>query len=253
MRQAVRVEWRKLWRSTVTRTTTALVVITIPVMSVVLYNVAVNGAVGVVGLKASLLVDGEGWPAYLGLVDQITSAAFFVAAGVVVAWVFGREHSDRTFSSLFALATPRSSIAAAKFLVVGVWIVACSIALVASTVGVGLVAGAIVEGGGPGTGWLQLAGVAVFTGALATTVAYVASAGRGYLPAIGALIMIIAAAQILVALGSGGWFPYAVPGLIAVGGNTIPTPTPAQIVLACILVAAGIALTVRWWHYAEVT
>jgi ABC-2 type transport system permease protein len=81
----------------------------------------------------------------------------------------------------------------------------------------------------------------------------VASIGRGYLPAVGALSVIIAVAQIAVLFGSGGWFTFAVPGLLAVAGAPgIPVLTPAQVTLMPVVALVSVALTMWWWQGAEV-
>jgi ABC-2 type transport system permease protein len=82
---------------------------------------------------------------------------------------------------------------------------------------------------------------------------FVASLGRGYLPAIGVLGVIVAITQVAVLFGTGGWFPFAVPGLMAVAGaEGIPEPTALQVLLVPAVAAVGIWLTIHWWHHAEV-
>src|SRR5690606_10568303 len=87
------------------------------------------------------LLLGEGWMGYLGLVDQVAAVAVFVGAGVVVAWMFGREFADRTFPTLFALPVTRAHLAAAKFIVLTGWIVGLGVVVGAVALGLGLVGG----------------------------------------------------------------------------------------------------------------
>ena len=77
--------------------------------------------------------------------------------------------------------------------------------------------------------------------ALALPLAWVASARRGYLPAIDALLLIVVATQIITALGAGGWFPYAAPALwLGMGGHeAAATIGPIQLLLALPVSAAG--------------
>ena len=253
MRRAVRVEWWKLRRSPVTVTTTALMVVLLPAVALGFYSVAQQGGRGPLAQKAAFLI-GEGWEGYLGGVGQIAAVAMFLGTGVVTAWAFGREHADRTFPSLFALPVSRASIAGAKFIVLFGWVAVLSLLVVIVTLGLGIAAGV-----GPlaiDVIWpslFRLLGIASSTSVLALTIGFVASVGRGYLPAVGALILIVVAAQVSVLFGTGGWFPFAVPGLIAVSGSEFaPVLGPIQIALVPGATAVGVWLTVAWWRRAEV-
>jgi ABC-2 type transport system permease protein len=250
---ALRVEWAKLRRSTVTLTTTALLTLVVPAMALGFFSVAQNAGTGPLADKAGAFLVGEGWEGFVGAVDQIAAVALFLGAGIVVAWVFGREHADRTFPSLFALPVSRSSIALAKFAVLTVWIAAVAVLVVAVTLVLGLAADVgPVDAGVIAPALVRLLTVAASAGLLSLTVGIVASAGRGYLPAIGAIILVVAAAQIAVLFGTGGWFPFAVPGLIAVAGNDgAPEVTGAQVAVIPALVGLLVWSTVHWWRRAE--
>lgn len=253
MRAALAVEWLKVRRSPVTLTATLLMGLLLPAMGLGFYFVARDGGSGPLAGKAGALLTGEGWVGYLGLVSQIAAVAVFLGVGVVVAWVFGREHTDRTFPALFARPVSTATVAAAKFGVMTLWIFVLAIVLGVIAVVLGLVGGvatseplALSEVG-------RLLGVSLASAFLGLTMGYVASVGRGYLPAISALIVVIAIAQVAVLFGTGGWFPFAVPGLIAVAGSDgIVAPATVQILLVPALVSATIWLTVRWWRIAEV-
>jgi len=100
----------------------------------------------------------------------------------------------------------------------------------------------------------------VLTGALlmallTTPLAWVASARRGYLPAIGALLGLIVVTQIVTAAGAGGWFPYATPSLwLGMGGRAAAAAvTVPQLVAAVPVSAAGAAATIWWWRRAELS
>lgn len=254
MRAAIRTEWWKLRRSPVTLVATALIGVVIPAMGLGFQAVASGGGSGPLARKAGAMLVGDGWFGYLGAIEQIAAAAAFLGAGVVVTWVFGREHVDRTFSSLFALATPRRAIAGAKFVVLTCWLVSLSMLMTAVAAGLGLLAG--VGPFHPGTVTPELArlfAVVLASTVLALPVGWIASVGRGYLPAVGALVLVIAAAQVSVLFGMGAWFPFAVPGLLAVAGSAgIPVPNAVQFALVPATALLGVLLTVRWWHRAEV-
>lgn len=254
MMSAVRIEWWKLRRSRVALVATILMGVLLPTLGLGFYSVARSGGTGSLADKAAVLLVGEGWVGYLGLVDQVAAVALFLGAGVVVAWAFGREHVDRTFPSLFAIPVSRSAIAGAKFVVLLVWVLA--LAVVVSLVALALgVAGGVepFDVDVVASGVLRLLTICIGAGLLSLTMGFVASVGRGYLPAIGALIVLVAAAQVSVLFGTGGWFPFAVPGLMAVAGaEGVPDLNAIQLVLVPALAAAGVGATVRWWRKAEV-
>jgi ABC-2 type transport system permease protein len=255
MSRAIRVEWWKLRRSRVVATATGLMGLLLPLMGLGFYSVALSGGTGPLAGKAGALLIGEGWEAYMGLVDQIAAVAIFLGAGVVVTWVFGREHADRTFPSLFALPVSRQRIAAAKVAVLAGWMIALSLLVTTVAVVVGLMAGI-----GPSPAEvvvpaaLRLLMIAVLASVLSSPVAVVASIGRGYMPAFGFLILVVAMAQVAVLFGTGAWFPFAVPGLMAVTGSEgAPVVGPAQVALVPMVATAAVWLTLRWWRRAEVT
>jgi ABC-2 type transport system permease protein len=254
MKPAVRVEATKLLRSRVTFVATLLLGLLMPAMGLGFYSVARNGGAGSLDDKASALMIGEGWVGYLGFVDQIAAVALFLGAGIVVAWAFGREHVDRTFPSLFALPTGRDAIAGAKFTVLSIWVFGMSMVVVVVALILGLVTG--ISPRDPGViadELFRLLVISVSAGILSLTMGFVASVGRGYLAAIGAMSVIIAVTQIAVIFGTGGWFPFAVPGLLAIAAaEDAPTVSVVQLLLVPGLAVAGIWVTLRWWDRAEV-
>jgi len=254
MMRAVTVEVLKVRRSMMVRITTVLVVLLVPLLSLGFVKVAENGGAGAVALKAQAMVVGEGWDAYLGLLAQMVSITMFIGPGMVVAWAFGREHADRTFPSLFALPVSRGSTAAAKFLVLACWGLVVTVLMLAASVLVGLVANVGPLGDVdlvPRLARLALAGS--LTSMISLTIGLAASVGRGYLPAIGAMILLTMITQIAVLFGTGGWFPYAAPGLYAVAGTDgVAEVNAIQLLLVPVTTLAVVWLTVRWWEQAEV-
>lgn len=255
MNRAFTVELLKFRRSPVVLVTTGLIVVLVPLLCLGFVAAAGGDATGAIAAKARAMVTGEGWEAYLGLLGQIVAVTLFIGPGVVAAWAFGREHAEHTFPSLFALPVSRGSIATAKFLVLLIWGAALTALLLVSSVLVGLITrlGPVGDVDLPAT--LTRIGLAgVLTVAIALTVGLVASIGRGYLPAIGALILLTMCAQIAVALGTGAWFPYAAPGLYAVAGaEGVADVTVIQLLLVPGTTLAAAWATVRWWERAEVT
>jgi ABC-2 type transport system permease protein len=94
--------------------------------------------------------------------------------------------------------------------------------------------------------------VALLTSLLATTLAFPASVGRGYLAGIGAMVLVLVTAQMAVLFQAGAWYPFAAPGLWAVSGNlgellvTLP-----QLALVPALAVIGAGVTARWWRDFE--
>lgn len=89
---------------------------------------------------------------------------------------------------------------------------------------------------------------------LTLPLALVASAARGYLAGVSALLGLVVTTQILVALGAGAWFPYASPGLWAgLGGPQLADDvTAAQLLLALPVGLAAAVATWWWWRSAKV-
>ncbi len=248
------MEMLKARRSTVLLATTSLIMVLVPLLCLGFVAVANAGGAGAVALKAQAMVVGEGWGAYLGLLAQVMPVAMFIGPGVVVAWAFGREFSDRTFPSLFALPLSRGSIAAAKYVVLAGWGLALTVLTLASSILLGLASGVGSLSGVDLAGWLGRLLVAGFLmSMISLTIGLVASVGRGYLPAIGALILLTVITQFAVLFGTGGWFPYAAPGLYAIAGTTeVADIDVAQLLLVPVTTLVVAWLTVVWWNRAEV-
>jgi ABC-2 type transport system permease protein len=253
MRVAYTVEWLKLRRSRVPLVTAVALLVVPGAMAALFVAMAERQGGDAMSLKAQALVTRGGWPGYLDALTQIYASAGLLGMGVVVAWCFGREYADRTVVSLFASATPRDTVAAAKLVVLTVWSVGVSAALVPSTLLVGLAAGLGVPDSQALPALGRLALLSALTGLLALSVALFASIGRGYLPAFGGLVGLLAAAQVAAVAGAGGWFPYAVPGLWAVASAT-PTlaavPWWHLVVVPCCAAVLGV-VTIGWWQRAQ--
>jgi ABC-2 type transport system permease protein len=251
---ALVVEALKLRRSTAARLSGAAVVVGVSVLTAGFTAVARSDGDSQMAIKVRPMLIGSGWEAHLGLVAQVLSVAIPLAVGIVVCWVFGREHTDGTFGSLFALPTSRLRIAGAKLAVLLAWGVAVSVGTVALSLAIGLLMGL----GAPDVGSLhgvgRCLGVAGLALALTMPLAYVSSVRRGYLPGITALIGIIILTQVVTVAGAGGWFPYAAPGLWAgMGGRAAAEAiTAVQLILVLPVGVAGVLATLRWWSRAEV-
>ncbi len=210
---------------------------------------------GLISAKAQIMAGEASWPAFLGLLSHATAVGGLVVFSLVLSWIFGREFSDRTAKDLLAVVTPRSTIVAAKFAVFGTW----SALLTAFIYILGLAVGAAV--GLPGytsgivaRGAWELGLVALMTVAVLAPIALAASAGRGYLPALGTALFLLAAAQILAYLGWGEYFPWSVPALYAgIGGTGSNDLGPVSFVILGLTGIGGAVATFLWWERADHT
>jgi ABC-2 type transport system permease protein len=247
------VESLKLRRSPVARTCAAALVVGTCAIAAGFTAVGLGEGTSQMALKVRPMLQGTGWQAYLGMLTQILSVATLLAVGVVVAWTVGREFTDGTVASLQALPTPPAAIARAKLATVMLGAVACALATLALALPLGLAIGLGAPGAGAVRAGAQALAVTLLTALLTLPLSFVASARRGYLPGVGALLGLVVVTQIAAVGGAGAWFPWAAPGLWAgMGGpEAAAGVTPAQLLLALPVGAAGVAATVRWWATAE--
>ena len=78
--------------------------------------------------------------------------------------------------------------------------------------------------------------------------AFFASAGRGYLLPIGVAILALMAANILMIIGWGEYYPWAVPAIYAQGKTALAPASYWIVVLTGLL---GVLITYLWWKYAD--
>jgi ABC-2 type transport system permease protein len=209
--------------------------------------------VGIISAKAQIVAGSADWPAYLGFLAQAVAIGGIMLFGLIGSWVFGREYSDHTLKELLALPTGRSTIVLAKFVVVMLWSAGLTGWIYIVGLGVG-VAVALPPASAQTflQGTVTLAIAAGLTIALVTPIAFVASAGRGYLAPMGAAILALILAQIVAAAGWGEYFPWAVPALLA-GMSGVPTTELGAISYGIVLLTslAGMIATFAWWELAD--
>ena len=255
MDAAVATEALKLRRSPVARTAWPAVVLGAPALSAGFIAVARAGGDGQLAVKVAAMLPDMGWIGYLGMIGQISTVAMLLAGGIVTAWCFGREFADGTVVGLFAIAVSRRRLAAAKFAVMLGWSLSACGATVLLGVAVGLLLGLGPLGSDALGGVAMDLVAAMLMALLALPLAWVASARRGYLPAVGALLLVVIVTQLVTVVGAGAWFPYAAPGLwVGMGGaESAAAVGPVQLLLAIPLCAAGIWATTAWWARAQLT
>ncbi len=255
---AMWAETRKALRSKVPLFT-ALGFAMVPLMGglfmIILKDPEAARSMGLISTKARLTAGTADWPAFLGLLSQAAALGGAFGFSVVTIWVFGREFSDHTVKELLAVPTPRTATVAAKFAVAAIW----SMALALLMLTVGLIVGRLVEIPGYSAELLaasigNIAGASIFTIALMPYVALLASAGRGYLPPFGWLMLTIMPAQVAAFMGWGDWFPWAIPALFSgAAGPRAGLLGPHSYIVLLIACLIGLAATFAWWRDADQT
>lgn len=213
-------------------------------------NPEVSQKLGLVSAKANLIAySATDWPTYLGLFGEIIAAGGFILFVLIVSWIFGREFVDGTLKDMLAVPIQRSSILLAKFVVAAIWSVALTVIIFV----VGLIMGAVIKlpGGSIGVvvhGVVLLTVTALLAIAVTLPFAFFASAGRGYLLPIGLAVLILMMTNVVAIIGWGEYFPWAVPGLYAMGKSPL-TAISYWIVFVTGLV--GMIGTYLWWKFAN--
>ena len=220
---------------------------------IILKNPEQARAMGLIGVKAQLAGGVADWPTYLDILLQGSAIGGAILFSFITAWVFGREFSDHTVKELLAIPTPRSVIVGAKFVLIALWIFALTILIFVIGLGIGMAVDI--------PGWSSdlvrstfgsLLLIAFLNLLLMPFVALFASAGRGYLPALGWAVLTVFFSQILSVLGWGDWFPWSVPvvasGMIGPRTEQIGMHSYMMVTLAFL---TGLAATFTWWRSAD--
>jgi ABC-2 type transport system permease protein len=208
---------------------------------------------GTLTTKAQLSAAHGDWLTYFGLLTQALAIGGSIIFSLIVTWLFGREYSDQTAKDLLALPTPRATIVTAKLCLVMIWCAVLTLWIYL----LGLALGALIGLPGWTMGvWFHATARYVATGcltiALMLPIAWVASAGRGYLPAIGATVLLVFLSQVLSALGLGPWFPWAAPALFSgAAGPESQNLGAGTYLLVTAVVLGGIAAVIAWWRTAD--
>lgn len=213
-------------------------------------NPEISQKLGLISAKASLIsYSATDWPTYLGLYGQIIAAGGFFFLVLAVSWVFGREFADGTLKDMLAVPVRRSTILLAKFILVAVWSAALSLEMFIA----GLIMGGVIHlQGGSMQALLQGSVLVVITACLVIGVvlpfAFFASMGRGYLLPLGLAVLSLMAANLVVVIGWGEYFPWAVPMLYAQGKSSL---APASYWIVILTGLGGMLATYAWWMRAD--
>jgi ABC-2 type transport system permease protein len=236
---------------------TALAACILPVIDgmfmFILKNPKQAKSLGLINTKAQITAAVADWPTFFQVMLMGTAIAGSILFAFIAAWVFGREHSDRTIKELLALPTHRETIVTAKFTLIAAWALGLILVIFVLAISIGSLLD--LPNGSPSLIWdsfRSLLGITTLTLLLMPFVALFASAGRGYLPPLAWAILTTAAAQIIGVLGWAEWFPWAVPGLlISVDGSPVVPPPTHSLIVVLVAFLAGIVATLVWWRTAD--
>lgn len=205
---------------------------------------------GLVSAKANLTAySATNWPSYLALSAQIVAVGGAFLFTFAVSWVFGREFVDGTLKDMLAVPVPRAAILLAKFAVVAAWSAALALVMLLFSLGMGSLMA--LPDGSPaailrGSGLLLVTACLVIATVL--PFALFASVGRGYLLPMGVAILVLISANLVVILGLGDYYPWAVPGVFSQGKDAL---APVSFWIVVLTGLAGMGATYLWWKFAD--
>ena len=234
----------------VTFVVSALVPLMMCFMMFVLKNPELSHKLGLLGAKAKLAGSAD-WPSFLMLLSQGVCGIEIVVFGFVFSWIFGREYVDRTVKDLLALPVPRSATVLAKMSVAAGWCAALYLFIYAVAMAGGVFVGLPL--------WDKAAAIELLVRLLISslaiiyinsTVALLASVTRGYLAAVGFVVISAVFINFAGAIGFADYYPWAVPMNYAMKTGGVQ-PGIVSWIIVLITGAAGIAGTIGWWRYAD--
>jgi ABC-2 type transport system permease protein len=258
--------WAALWAETlkVRRSKIFMVIILafifIAIMMGLLMYVArhpeMAGNAEVIRTKVSVIGNGD-WPSYLRLLVLSILTMGSMGYGIITAWVFGREYSDRVFKDLLALPVSRLTIVGSKFFVIFLWSLILTLVFYTTGLFTGLAVN--LDGWSGSLAWqsfLLFSRGSILTLLLCTPVAFIACFSRGFLLPVGFILLTLILTQLvfLGILGITSYFPWAIPALYCgAAGPDIPHPTVISLIILIATSLTGILCTAAWWKYADHT
>lgn len=206
--------------------------------------------IGLIGTKASLMESGEpGWQSYFLLISQAIAGIGLIGYGFITSWIFGREYSENTIKDILALPVSRSVFVYSKLIVVVIWSIILSLVFYVSSLAFGCLVdlpGWSNEQFGQFTSNFTL--IVLLSILLSTPVAFFSSYSRGFLLPIGIVILTMLMANFTGLLGLGAYFPWAIPGMLAVPFGHLGLVSYFILIITCVL---GLVATLAWWQYAD--
>jgi ABC-2 type transport system permease protein len=210
---------------------------------------------GVISLKAQIIAGSADWPTFLSILVQAIAIGGFILFSLIASWVFGREYADHTVSDLLALPTPRTAIVLAKFMLFALW--SAILVLFITLIGLGVGWLLALPPVPASLFWQNVVTIAVttlLTILLIPPIAFFASAGRGYLPPMGAAILALILAQLLAAAGWGDYFPWSIPAIYAgMAGPDYASIGWPNFLIVLITGVVGLLATLAYWQMADQT
>jgi len=202
MNAALEFELLKARRASVFRWSALVAAVGVPALSTAFFQLVRLGGNSPSAAKAATMITELTLAGLLGTAGQVLSVAILMTAGIAASWSFGREFVDDALPALFAIATPRSSLAAAKFVVLSGWALLTVVSTVILTVIGGLLVGLDLDAAAVQTA-SRVAAAGLLGAALAAPMALISSWRRGYLPGIVALMAVVVVTQLVTAMGAG--------------------------------------------------
>lgn len=242
----LRIECRKLFASSVARTAALAVLVVATATSAGGYAAAIHAPDSDMGRKSAAMLTGTGWDGYLGLSALSLGITLLLAAGIVTAWVVGREFTDGTVVGLFAIAESRGSVACAKIIACCAWGAALVLTQSTTSVLAGICLG--LPPTGALRGWLTMLISGSCLQISILPIAWVATRWRGYLPGIGATLTLLVVTNLASGFGLGHYLPWAIPTLWASGDSTVPT---AALVVPLTVGLLGGWATISSWNHLQ--
>jgi len=252
---ALWAEYLKVRKSRILWITLALFAFIPIMMGLMIYIVRhpeLSAKLGIISVKANLFGAAD-WQAFLGLIHQTAAVLGLIGYGFVTAWVFGREHTDRTMKDILSLPVSRTAIVLAKTIMVILWSLLLSITMIVTALIMGKVMS--LPGLSPTillAGIYKYAAISGLTCLLCTPVAFFAGYGRGIIAPLGFAIITMIMAQFVALSGLGAWFPWAIPGLLTAPEGTAGMEVhPSGYVILVVTFFIGLMATIRWWQKAD--
>lgn len=207
---------------------------------------------GLLGAKAQIAGEAS-WPSFIMVQGQMIAVGGIIVYGFITSWLFGREFADRTVKDLLSLPYSRGNIVIGKFITAFIVHSFISIYIIS----IGMLFGAIIKLPGwqevLSEGHLQTLFLVTFlTIILSTPVAFFATISRGYLGAIGFIVIIIILSQLITTIGYGDLFPWALPAMLS--GMVDPAGmqlTINQWIMLLITSFLGIISTIYSWLFID--
>ncbi len=169
---------------------------------------------GILNTKISVLALGISWQEYLSLLSQVMAIGGIIVFGFAASFIFGREYVEHTYLDILSLPVSRAHIVNAKFIVYLIWCILLTIS--------NLILGFIIANILNLPGWeiqviLEILYIyfitALLTILLGTMISFFALWSRGYLAALGLLVITLIFAQIIPIIGWGHYFPWSIPSI----------------------------------------